>query len=84
MSWTLSIFLLLIRLVYGVIIIPITNYLKINYFLSLLLLSLFFGGYVIFYFPAGYIVDKFGYKISAIFLIIFSILFLEFIFDSLK
>ncbi len=77
-AWLVSFPVVLIRFLYGILIIPITKYFCINYFLSSLILSSFFVGYVIFNLPVNYLIDKYGYKLIGISLLFFSILIILF------
>lgn len=73
-AWFVSLPVVLIRLVYSITIIPITGYLHINYFLSSIILSSFFVGYVIFNLPMSYFVDKYGYRVIGISILFISLL----------
>ncbi|MEM0150650.1 MAG: MFS transporter [Thermoplasmata archaeon] len=79
-SWLVSLPVVLIRLVYSITIIPITDYLHINYFLSSVILSSFFVGYVIFSLPMNHFVDKYGYRVIGISMLFLSLLIFLFTF----
>jgi len=74
LAWFITFPEILVRLVYSITIVPITDFMHINYFLSSIILASFYIGYAFANLPFGYLVDKFGYRIVAI-----SLLFLSFL-----
>jgi len=69
-AWLITFPEILVRLVYSITIIPITGYLHINYFLSSIILSSFYIGYAFSNLPFGHLVDRYGYRVVAVSLIL--------------
>jgi len=82
LAWFITFPEILVRLIYSITIIPITNYFHINYFISSIILSSFYLGYAFANLPFGYLVDKFGYRIVAISLTFLGILMLLFSYST--
>ena len=72
-AWLITFPEIFIRLVFSITIIPISTSLHINYFYASILLSSFYIGYAFFNLPMGNLVDKYGYKVISISLIMLSI-----------
>ncbi|MGB9814974.1 MAG: MFS transporter [Thermoplasmata archaeon] len=81
-AWLITFPEIFIRLVFSVTIIPISQSLHVNYFYASILLSSFYMGYALFNLPMGYLVDKYGYVIISISLIMLSLFTLIFSFSS--
>lgn len=78
LAWLITFPEIFIRLVFSITIIPISSSLHINYFYASILLSSFYIGYAFFNLPMGHLVDRFGYwviSISLVLLGIFTIIF---------